>query len=394
MKFHLYFLVVALLLLGYSCQKEPAPGVLDRGFIIASEQVAENTAQDVINNVNDFDIAAFAQYDVTYHVITYTSDYKGELKNTRGLLILPKGIDTVDLIGYFHGTHIPLDVNNVDGNTPSLYRGGGEAFIEARGVGSPWASAGFAVFMPDYFGYDLTEDLEHPFVYYPELFKANIDGLKAAKQYLNENGFVYDNDLFLTGWSQGGGAALSAHRYIQEQYNDEFNLIATSGFAGPYNFFGFVLRVLAQKNQSFERLGLYSWAVYAVNKFSDLERPTDQIWSYPVYDQMSAANVPNTVPAKVINTFFLKAMVEETDTAMINRLAANSFHNGWTPQGKVFLHHGDADDVVPYFNSQDAFTGLEAEGADIQLYTYPGGDHGSVLEEYVINTINDFKNLQ
>lgn len=382
------------LLLVVSCQKDPEFEIKNRGAVVSSEEVGTNDISTIVQNVSDFSVEEYADHDVTYYIIDYTSDYKGELKNTRGLLILPNNVDTLDLIGYFHGTHIPLNIANVDGNTPTLYRGGSEDFLEARAVCTPWASAGFAVFMPDYFGYDITEDIEHPFVYYPELFKANIDGLLAAKAFMNEKGIVYDNDLFLSGWSQGAGAAMSAHYYIQNNYADEFNIVATSGLAGPYNFYGFLTSVLDRKDESFERLGLYSWAVYAVNKFSDLERPTDQIWSYPVYDQIAASNVPSTVPAEIVNPFFLSKINDKSDTAMIRQLELNSFHEGWTPVGNVFLHHGDADDVVPYFNSVDAFDGLSAAGATIKFYSYPGGDHGNILEEYATTTIKDFKSLQ
>jgi dienelactone hydrolase len=112
--------------------------------------------------------------------------------------------------------------------------------METRNIALGWASAGFAVFVPDYIGFGITSDKEHPYLAYDELFKSNVDGLLAVKQFLSQQDITYDNRLFLAGWSQGAGACLSAHKFIQEQYASEFTVTASSSLAGPYNFRHFI----------------------------------------------------------------------------------------------------------------------------------------------------------
>lgn len=140
----------------------------------------------------------------------------------------------VYLLMYCHGIELPSVRLNVEKITPSLYDGGVEDFRDVRNMGLTWASAGYAVFIPDYIGFGVTLGKDHPYLYYPEMFISNIDGLLAVKERLQQKGLPYDNSLLLAGWSQGAGAAISAHKYIQENYAADFTVVASSGLAGPY----------------------------------------------------------------------------------------------------------------------------------------------------------------
>ena len=211
----------------------------------------------------------------------------------------------VDLIAYFHGTEIPSKLLKMENVTPSQYFGDKKTHRDVRNMGLTWAAAGFAVFLPDYIGFGITSQEDHPYVYYPEMFQSNYDGLLAVKSFLKENGYGYDNRLFLTGWSQGAGASLSAHRYIQENHADAFQIIASSGLAGPYNFHRFAMSALANQEEKVDILPILSWGLFALNKYSTLKRPTDQIYAYPVFDQMSALIVPSMIPKDVFNPLFL-----------------------------------------------------------------------------------------
>jgi acetyl esterase/lipase len=395
------YLKLAILLPGLctmqGCEKEESPEYRDRGTIIATEQKAHVTVAQVIQNVDKLSVQGTAQHGVKLISITYRTECNGRQLDTRGMLFLPDGVDTVFLIAYFHGTQLPLellDFYDSDDAIPSNYDGGPDQFEEPRNMGLAWASAGYTVFMPDYVGYGSTIDEEHPYLSYAEMFKANIDGLIAAKQYLAGTGRTYDNRLFLTGWSQGGGSALSSHRFIQEGYAGQFNVVATSGLAGPYHFNRFIDEILANKDEELNISNIFSWSMYALNKYSADPRPTDQLFAYPVYDQFAAIFPPSKIPSEIFNGYFLSKIIDGSDVQFRKLLDDNTFSEGWTPTGKVFLHHGDADDVVYYFNSVDARDGLNAAGGDVTLYTYPGGDHASELGNYILNTLNDFNLLK
>lgn len=371
----------------------------ERGTLIESSNNGHLSASEIADKIDKFDAHNIVIHGVTYYSITYRTIYQGKQVDSRGLLLVPDDVDTTYLISYFHGTHVPLNLGefySANMETPSNYKGEGDHFLETRNIALAWASAGFTVFLPDYIGFGLTADKEHPYLAYDELFKANIDGLLATKSFINQNGSFYDNRIFLSGWSQGGGACLSAHKFIQEQYPSEFTVTASAGLAGPYNMKGFIDEILAQKDQDVGIIsGVFSWGIYSLNKFSpELKRPTDQLYTYPVPDQLAAIFVPSKIPSQTLQEYFIAHIVDGTDTKAMQVINRNTFSQGWTPVGKVFLHHGDADNTVYYMNSATAKTGLTAAGGDVTLYTYPGGTHDSELENYVRNTLNDFNALK
>lgn len=288
-------LVLLLFLIISSCKKDNLLAFKERGSLIGVEIKGHLTASQVVENIDKLSAQETALHGVTSYVITYRTEYDGKQIDTKGLLMVPDDMDSVYLIAYFKGTQLPvklLDFYDSKNETPSNYGGGKENFGETRNMGLTWASAGYTVFIPDYIGFGSTIDKEHPYLYYPEMFKANIDGLLATKQFITDKGFTYDNRLFLTGWSQGGGACLSAHKYIQESYTSAFTVVASSGLAGPYHFNRFIDVLLSKKDEDLNISNIFSWGVYSLNKFSALKRPTDQIFAYPVYDQFAAIFPP------------------------------------------------------------------------------------------------------
>ena len=385
--------LIALLALFTACS-DPVPILSVRGELVDWHLNGTHSQEEIISRITEFDGTAVAHYDVTFYSLTYCTEYLGKPIKSAGLLIIPNDIDTARLIMYCHGTEIPLKLLGANKITPSLYTGDAETHRDVRNMGLGWASAGYVVFMPDYIGYGLTLGEDHPYLCFTEMFKSNIDGLLAAKSFIAKEALVYDNNLFIAGWSQGAGAALSAHKYIQEDYSSDFTVLASSGLAGPYNLEKTALETLKNKDTDMPILPIISWGIYSINKFSSVQRPTDQLYTYPVFDQMSSMLVPSNKPAKVFNAVFLAGLLNGSDVAFLQEFNRNSFCSGWKPTGKVFLHHGDADRVVPFYNSTDAYDGLTAESADVTFYTYPNGDHDTDLGNFILNTLHDFNSIK
>jgi len=376
-----------------ACRKTETIPEGRRGALISFSEEKTLRKDEVIARITELDGASVARYDVRYHAIRYRTLYEGKSIESQGLLILPENRDTVRLLAYFHGTELPLKQAGIDGKTPSLYNGSTEDYRDVRNMGLAWASAGYTVFIPDYIGYGITLGKDHPYMYYPEMFVSNIDGLLAVKDFLAQQGLPYNNRLFLAGWSQGGGAALSAQRYIEADYTDVFEVAASSSLAGPHHFYRFVEEIFARRSEESDILPIISWGIYAINKFSGLKRPADQLFSYPVFDQYSAMLVPGKKPDEVFNRLFLANFLNGKDTRLRDILLDNTMSAGWKPAGKVFLHHGDADNIVPYYNATDTRDGLTAAGGDVYLYTYPGGKHDTELGNFIRRTLADFDKL-
>lgn len=362
-----------------------------RGDLISDREIGVLTTKQIAERITELNADTIVRYNVTYRAITYQTQYMNKPIRSSGLLLIPDTNEAESkLLMYCHGTELPSSLLNIEKRTPSYYRGEKEDYRDVRNMGLAWASAGYTVFIPDYIGFGITLGKDHPYVYYPEMFVSNIDGLLALKKLLPQHNF---NKLYLTGWSQGAGAALSAHKYIQEGFQHEFTVIATSVLSGPYNFLRFAESFLEKKSEKIIALPIFSWGLYSLNKFSALRRPTDQLYNFSVFDQFSSILVPSFKPSDVFSEYFLHQWQKGHDVALIETLISNSFHEGWKPTGKVFLHHGNADDLIPVYNSEDAYNGLTAAGGIVKKYIYEGGGHDTELGNYIINTLREFNQL-
>jgi hypothetical protein len=109
---------------------------------------------------------------------------------------------------------------------------------------------------------------------------------------------------------------------------------------------------------------------------------------------MSSIFVPSKDPEKLFKAYFRNNVLNGNDTAYNNVLVKNSNHENWLPTGRVILHHGDADDVVPYYNSTDARDGILEVGGNVTFYSYPGGGHDTELGNFILNTLSEFNLLK
>ncbi len=363
----------------------------ERGALLTYTPTGSVTAEEVATyGTEEGDISTYTNQDLDIYAITYNSLDGETLLEVSGLVFIPKGVNgDIDLIQHHHGTIIPGD----DG-TPSTYTGGMNGSSEMYFIGATMASNGYVVSMPDYVGYGVTSDKEHPYTVHRELAEVSVDMLRATKQLLETLSIDFSNEVFLTGWSEGGGAGLATHKYLQEKYPGEFDIKGSSLFAGPYDYFSFVKDVITNRQVEDPELSIYSWSLYALNNYySTLNRDPNSIWSYSVANQIDALDIPSLKPAEIFQTSYMNSIENETDTEWITALKENTLLEGWVPQGHLFFHSGTLDFIVPHYNSVNAHQHFESVNANSTLYEYPGEDHYTPLYEYVTTTLDDFKNL-
>jgi hypothetical protein len=181
-----FFAIISLETISCNKDNDIAAGNHGRGDLIEAMEKGSLSKDEIIERITELDAGSFAQYDVTYERVTYRTQYMGKPIDSRGLLILPKDAPKVYLLMYCHGTELPSVRLNVEKITPSMYDGGTSDFRDVRNMGLGWVTAGYAVFIPDYIGFGLTLGKDHPYLYYPEMFVSNIDGLLAVKKVLQQ----------------------------------------------------------------------------------------------------------------------------------------------------------------------------------------------------------------
>lgn len=390
--------VLLTLVLVVSCKKEenqPEAVQGNSGDLIAYNKVATISANDILTfNQAEGDFTGYANHAIDVYNIEYKSKHQGSLIKVSGLVMVPLQVGSpVGLIQHHHGTIMPPDKPY---STPSLFTGfpvGDFENSEITMIGAVFASNGYVVSLPDYVGYGATSGAEHPYTIHRELATVSIDMLRATKKLMTAISVQHNGKVMLTGWSEGGGAGLATHKYLQLEHPGEFDVKGSSLLAGPYDYKAFINDVLSNPGNEWGALQIYNWAMYAMNKYNNLGRPADQIWTYPVSNQLEAIAVPSLKPEDVWTPSFISNVVSNSDTELIAILDAQTLINGWTPQGKVFLHSGTNDLIVPHYNSTNANQAFLQVGADVALYEYQGGDHYTPAVQYVKKTLDDFDGL-
>src|SRR5690625_3357545 len=84
--------LIAMLLM--SCEKDELElKSAHRGDIIEIKTNGNLTKAEIEARINEFSAEGWAEYDVTFSSITYRTEYMGKPIDTRGLLLIPNGID-------------------------------------------------------------------------------------------------------------------------------------------------------------------------------------------------------------------------------------------------------------------------------------------------------------
>ncbi|MEM6646806.1 MAG: lipase family protein [Bacteroidota bacterium] len=395
--FSVFFLAL-LITIASGCTESGAlvttlPPSIERGALVSYSKTSSMTVGEVVAAAADEgDVSAYTSYDLDIYSVVYRSVDAGNPLEVSGLVFIPQGVPgSLDLVQNHHGTIIPGD----DDEVPSTYRGGPNGSSEMYFVGATVASNGYVVSMPDYVGYGASADREHPYTVHHELAEVSVDMLRATRQLLELRDVPFSNDVFLMGWSEGGGAGLATHRYLQEKYAGEFAVKGTSLFAGPYDYITFVKDIMTNRDVEDPELSIYSWGVYSVNNYAaSLNRSAESIWTYAVRDQIDALDIPSLKPAEIFQAPFMDALQSGADDQWTRALEENTLLQGWLPQGHLFFHSGTRDFIVPHYNSVNAHQHFESMNVNSTLYEYPGGDHYTPLYGYVTTTLDDFSDIE
>ena len=158
----------------------------------------------------------------TYKVTYETSDLDGETVIVSGLLALPEDLTKVHpLLCYQHGT-----AGTKEG-VPSR--------LESDGLISiAMAAKGYVSVATDYLGLG-DHDAVHPYMHAASEAWTAVDMMRAVREYAAENEIYINDQVFVTGYSQGGHAAMALHGHLEGNLSDEFEVTAAAPMSGPYS---------------------------------------------------------------------------------------------------------------------------------------------------------------
>ena len=349
-----------------------------------------------------------------YKLIYNTIDTQGEPTTASGALVVPQTDDETlcfPLMNYNHGT--VLEKNNV----PS--RLSGEILV------GYFASAdGYVTVLPDYLGMGDSPGL-HPYVHAESEATATIDMIRAVREYTAANNIMLNDQLFLTGYSQGGHAAMATHKMMQEQLSEEFTVTASSPGSGPYDLSSTTFDNIAA-DEPYSTGGYIPYLLFAYQlvygnlyeNVSDALKPPYDTTLPPLFDGthfMSEVHeaVP-AIPTEIFQDDYLAAVRSDENHPYRVALRDNNLYD-WIPTSPLKMFYCEADEQVPFGNSILALETMQANGATNVEAESAGAifDHGACatfalfgskaffddrkegcMETGIFNFSNDFLSLQ
>ncbi len=327
-------------------------------YLISSELIQSLSLEEVIGAG-----ASGALYGVdVYKVIYNTIDVVGNPTTASGAMVLPTGAEAdicFPVMVYHHGTVLIKD------NVPS--RLSGEIL-----VGYISSADGYVTVMPDYLGLGDSPGL-HPYVHADSEASASIDMLRAVREYASDNSVPLNNQLFLTGYSQGGHACMATHKMMEEQFLQEFVVTASAPCSGPYDMSGVSFEEITE-DEAYATGGyipylLFSYQSAYGNLYTDLSEvlksPYDETL-LPLFDGTHEMSVVHeampAIPTEIFQDDYLEAVRTDANHPYRIALQNNDLHD-WLPNAPVRMYYCEADEQVSYLNSISALETMQANGA-------------------------------
>ena len=305
-----------------------------------------------------------------------------------GLVIIPhSSTEAFPILTYQHGTVI------LDSQAPSI-TGISADNLEIFLISLITAPSGFITVIPDYTGIG-DPDKYHPYIIANSHTQALVNMIRGVKQLSIElegnDGFQFNDQLFLAGYSDGGYATLASQKGIQIDYSDELSVTASFPMAGPYDLSGTMVDYFLSEPEYtqpyYVPYVLTSHLWYYQGLDVDFAEYFEPFWADTLpslFDGThSGSEINELMPENPLDILLDDVLEEfENDEGHFFRqsLEENTLLD-WVPESPTYFYHGMGDDIVPYQNAQIAYDTFVANGApDVWLTLYPEelGGHSDV----------------
>ncbi|NKQ41441.1 MAG: hypothetical protein HF962_07715 [Sulfurovum sp.] len=297
---------------------------------------------------------------IAYKIPYTTINEEGEEVIVSGLMVVPTGMPEVvtkqigfSLVSDDHGTIFANDeapgVIGEKTNAPS-----GSAIILT-------ALAGFVTLQPDYIGFGDSKDHYHPYLLKKSLASATVDFINEAREFAGKNDIKLNGQLFLTGYSEGGYAALATLQKIEDEYLAEIPVTLAAPMAGPYAMTGMAMKTLSRPTltvPSFMANVGYSYveaydkelrSVFNEPYASRLDRLLGGDYNRTEVDK--ELTTQTTGVDGLFNPLFVNSFFTEADNWFLQSLMQNDIYR-WKAITPIRLIHCIGDDIVPFAMSK------------------------------------------
>jgi pimeloyl-ACP methyl ester carboxylesterase len=336
-----------------------------RGRLVAVEPLVQLAADAVAAEIRVSARFGVSAYRVTYCTVDATV--------ASGLMVLPQGLrGPLPLVMYEHGTTIGRT------EVPSFLTP-----LEGRIIPFFFASDGFAVVAPDYPGLGVSPG-RHPYGHAASEAAASLDLLPAAFLSAARQGVAVSRRVLLTGFSQGGQAAMATGQALQGRQSG-WRLGALASIAGPFDLLGGVPLLLDPERSDPAKATVY--LAYLLTAWKDLYRLYDdpaQVFHQPyagivegLFDGSHGtaeviAALPST-PGELLLPQMLEQIARPTGR-LAEALRANETCD-WAPAVPARLYAGRLDRDVVFAHAEFCRRQILAAGGQAEVVDLGDVDH-------------------
>jgi S-formylglutathione hydrolase FrmB len=292
-----------------------------------------------------------------------THDVLARPSRASGLIAVPLDVGGArDVVVWLHGT----SVNRND--VPSH-----PADLTSKLLAALFASAGFVFVAPDYLGLGVEGEGPHPYLHARSEASASQDMRRAMRDVAPDAlGGTATRRLFLTGFSQGGHAALALQRDLEAAAESPFDVAACAPVAGPYNLSAVTVPVVYGR-PGVNTCGYLGYLLTAYRVRYGIYDAPDEVFvepydriAPPLFDGLHTADEVTQAlpfePPDFIRRDWWDAAIGDPAHAFAAALRENDV-DGYAPRAPTRLYVGTADEDVPPENAPEAVRSFRDRGS-------------------------------
>jgi pimeloyl-ACP methyl ester carboxylesterase len=344
--------------------------VCSTAFVSAQEVITAEVQTPSLATVLNIVLPIQVTYDVKNYKITYTTtDALGQPDTATGLLCVPDNNDFVwPLVVYNHGTIASRDL------APSV-----EGVLE-RILIQGFSASGFIAVAPDYLGLG-GSDGPHPYLHADSEASAGKDMVIAVKKWLDAENIRQNDQLFITGYSQGGHASAALHQRLEMDTDGDLQVTAAAHLSAPFDIAPPSPLLLGLTNVPPVSLSFFAHTLISYNSVYGLygNGSVDSLFVEPYLTEANrflneeidlyefGIELANLLGENnhLAGQMFVEQFVEDVldaDPALFNAYNANDVYD-WAPQVPTLIFYCNADETVNSGNSILADETMRANGA-------------------------------
>lgn len=328
-----------------------------------------------------------------------TQDQSGNSVEASGLLVIPSA--SAEYQAYLASLGKAYSISMICDNHGTIFTDAEAPSNVEKANGLPdypvaammTGYAGFAAVLPDYIGYGASNAEAHPYMLKEASARASLDMIKASVKYMTDNNVVFNGQLYVSGYSQGGYTAMALAEEIEKNHSDEFTLKAIAPMAGPYD-----VKALGDIEIDATHTMVYpAFLAYLADSYSyfynDIEltslvNETNTTKYHALFDGSNnniaihsglglVTDARGGFNQHSADVLFKDSIINDyqnnVNNSLKEKLTENSVYN-WTPKTRVNLIHCSDDEIIPFSMSQTAYDAFIANGAsssDVTLTPIP-----------------------